>query len=248
MPNNDTYNEIELNAKYYSTMDNDLIRYQRTLSTSALKLLRIVISQIDTSKDNDLFSYKIGFAELGDILGISKNNLYVKDNNQQYKYVVSLAEQLQQTVCSKHQNNNELVLMAWCPTIKINREEKTLDIKLNQDLKPYLINLQKRFSSIQLKNVMEFRGKYSLRLYEILVSLFNENKRNKNHFTFTVKELRMFLDCMNRYKGFQDFKRYVLLPAIEEINKTSNNAVCDLENIKMKGRTATQVTIYFEEI
>lgn len=241
--------EVEYNINHYATMDNGLIKYQRTLSTSALKLLRIIISQIDTSRDNILLTYTIGFSELAELLGISKHKLYEKDKDQQYKNVRNIAKQLQMTVASEHQNNKELILLTWCPTIRINNEDKTLTVKLNEDLKPYLIDLKNRFTSVQLKYIMGFKCKYTLRLYEILLSLYNENNRQKFYFTFTVEEIRSYLDCIDNYKSFKDFRRYVLQPAIDEIQHTINgNGICGLHEIKIKGRTAKEITIFFDEM
>lgn len=238
-------NDLVVNKEHYAVMNNNLIRYQQTLNTSVLKLIRVLISQIDTIKSkSELMTYTLTFYELANIIGVDYHNLCSKK-----EYLNMLIEQLQQRVTSKAQQTiHEEISVVWCPTVKVDRGNNTITIRLNEDLKPYLMELKNRFTSVQLKNILSFSGKYSLRLYEILLSLYNEKGRTQTHFNFTVDEIRTYLDCNNKYAGFKDFNKYVILPALKEIQEISNNAVCELISKTKKGKTITDITIYFEEI
>ena len=57
----------------------------------------------------------------------------------------------------------------------------------------------------------------SIRLYDILKSYHSGNKIVEK--IFTIEDLKFRLGLKNRYKKFYEFKRWVILPALEEIEQ-----------------------------
>lgn len=53
---------------------------------------------------------------------------------------------------------------------------------------PYLLQLKERFTRYELKNILYFKNKYSIRIYELLKQYEKIGKREIN-----IKELRGYL-------------------------------------------------------
>lgn len=85
-------------------------------------------------------------------------------------------------------------------------------VNLHHTMKPYLLNLKNNFTKYQLFYILDFKSKYSIRLYELFKS--NEYKRN---FKIDIDLLQKSLGC--NYSKTADFNRFVLKAAIKEINK-----------------------------
>lgn len=98
-------------------------------------------------------------------------------------------------------------------------------------MKPYLIHLQRHFTSYELLYTLAMRSQYSIRLYEILKSY--AYKKNK---IFDIEDLKRTLSAEN-YTRFPDFKRYVLDIAVREMNEFSDLAIA-YELIKESRRYA----------
>jgi plasmid replication initiation protein len=77
-------------------------------------------------------------------------------------------------------------------------------------------------------------SQYSPRLYEILKSY----QYNNRQWFFEIEDLKHLLDCKN-YERWPDFRRYVLEPAVAEINKYTDIAIC--YSVTKNGRKVVKV-------
>ena len=107
--------------------------------------------------------------------------------------------------------------VAWFGKVRTNKKSGKVTIKFDEDMMPYLIQLAEQntfYTKYNLQYVLPMNSQYSPRLYEILKSY----QKNNIEWFFDIDELKRLLDCQN-YKNFYDIKRWVLEPAVEEINK-----------------------------
>jgi plasmid replication initiation protein len=105
----------------------------------------------------------------------------------------------------------------WIDTILIHEEEKIVDIKLDDSLKPFLLGLDdtKKYIIYELGCMLSFKKKWSGILYQWL-------KSHQGHGTIqiSINELKSkMMTDINTYKTPRDFIIYVIKPAIDEINK-----------------------------
>lgn len=77
------------------------------------------------------------------------------------------------------------------------------------------------FAKIEITAAYKLKG-HARRLY---AALADKKRMGKPHWTFTIDELRRIFDLEDRYNTWADFRRYVLLPAIDEINDYGTVAV-----------------------
>lgn len=99
-------------------------------------------------------------------------------------------------------------------------EEGTLVYRLSPTLRLILEN-SNHWAALSRDAVLAFESRYALRLYE-LIALRN-NLKHKHQDIFNLKDLRRrFGVAENKMQAWSDFRRFVLEPAINEVNQLSN--------------------------
>jgi plasmid replication initiation protein len=136
-------------------------------------------------------------------------------------------------------DNGKDTLLRWIEKPYIDENSGLVQIKLDNDMKPFLLQLKDNFTQYELLWTLNFRSKYSIRLYELVKSLhFHELEEYTRE--FTLDELRKLLDAEN-YNTYQTFKTRVLEPSVKEINETSDKNV-SYTPIK-KGRSVSKIRL-----
>lgn len=134
-------------------------------------------------------------------------------------------------------------LLRWFSTVRTNKKSGKVTIEFHKDMMPFLLQLTGKnefYTGYSLQYVLPMSGQYSPRLYELLKSY---QKNNKKWF-FEIDELKKLLAAGN-YKNFNDFKRFVLEPALNEINKFTDIQVA--YNTHKEGRKVTRVHFFMDK-
>lgn len=137
-------------------------------------------------------------------------------------------------------------LLRWFSTLRTNKRSGRVTVKFHEDMMPYLLQLATQareqgafYTQYGLKYVLPMRGQYSPRLYELLKSY----QKNNREWFFDTDEIKRVLDCQS-YKNFNDFRKRVLDPAVEEINNfTDLNVAYDTER-SGRGGKVTRVIFF----
>lgn len=90
-------------------------------------------------------------------------------------------------------------------------------VEISQAFKPYLIALKEKYTQYVLENIMNLTTVNAIRNYELLKQYESLGVR-----IFTVEEYKKALKIENKYSLNADLRRYVLEPAVEEINKNTD--------------------------
>lgn len=98
----------------------------------------------------------------------------------------------------------------------VDENANTITMKFDDCLKPYLLGLEKSFTAYELGFITNLKKKYSLRLYEFLRSYAALGKVKVSVDDFINK----IVD--NQYHNITDLERFVIKPALEEINATTD--------------------------
>ncbi|MEL6613271.1 MAG: replication initiation protein, partial [Bacteroidota bacterium] len=109
--------------------------------------------------------------------------------------------------------------------------------RFNPDMRPFLLQLKRRFTRYMLDNVMRFQSPYSVRIYEMAMQF-----ADLGHRTIRLDDLREVLGVDEKYPRFYDFKRRVLDQATKEIGRYTDIVVT--YDITRKGRKPTHVKLY----
>lgn len=218
---------------------NDLIQKSRfSLSLLQQRILLYLISQI-TPVDDDFKLYEFSIAEFCKVCGISYNG---RSYNEIKAIIKEIADK---SVWITLADEKTETLVRWIEKPYINADDGYVRIKLDADMKPYLLQLRENFTQFELIYTLKMKSKYSIRLYELIKSIhYNELKEYSR--TYKVEELKVLLDG-TAYDTFKDFHQRVLKPAVEEINKYTDKTIA-YEQIKNGRKTiAIQFTIGSKE-
>jgi len=196
--------KIEDNKNNQIKKHNDIINAKGNLGNTSQKMLAMLISMIRTD-DSEFQKYALRIEDYRKEIG-SKN----KDT----EFYVKQAEELM-----KHPFRINKKLFNWCSMVDWGSVEGYIVFSIHSDLKPYLLNLQKHFTTYNIVNVLSLRGDYSPRLYEYLVMEWKEFKRNykkrhnktpKNYtIELEIDWLREHLGISKGYK-YNDIKRQII--------------------------------------
>ncbi len=190
---------------------NELIQKSRfNLSTSEQKIILYLISKIKPS-DTEFHEYEFSVSDFCRICGISAQSGSVHSAVKQS--VKTLADK---SFWIKQDDGSEL-LLRWLQHAKI--ESGRIHIQIDQNMKPYLLQLKERFTRYELIYTLAFKSQFSIRLYEILKSY-----QWRHEVTLVLDELKVSMFAEN-YKNFKDFRNRVLDVAVREINQYSDITV-----------------------
>lgn len=188
------------------TKSNDIIQKTRySLSLQEQKVILFLISKIKF-EDIDFNEYEFDIKELCNIMNVSLNGKnYINFKNS----IKKLADKSFWLDTEKGS-----ILCRWIAKAKI--IDSKIIIKLDDDLKPYLLQLCEFFTTYSLEYVLLMQSKYSIRLYEYLKSY-----SNLKILTVDLQELKSTLG-IDGYNVYKDFRVNVLEPAIHEINSLTD--------------------------
>lgn len=169
-------------------------------------------SQMKTLLANETFKdIKIYVNEFRDNFGIKSNNLY--------QVLQDSAKSLFDRKIQYMQEDGNFVEKRWVITSKYNETGKYVELTFHPDLILDLLVIKGRFGRMNYNAAKSFKSAYAFRIYELL-----QNFAYKGTRTFQLEDLRYKLGIYDdsKYAAFSDFKKRVLKPAVDSINKYTN--------------------------
>ena len=147
-------NYIELRNKMV-VKANDLIQKSRfDLSLQQQKIILFLISHIEPS-DKEFKLYEFSVIDFCQVCGID----YTAGKN--YKDIKKAIKEIaDKSVWIKTQDDEE-TLLRWVEKPYINKNSGTIKIRLDEDMKPYLLQLKKNFTQYELIYTLQFKSKYT---------------------------------------------------------------------------------------
>ena len=217
-------------------IQNDFIkvRASRDMDANAQKFLRIAIAQSKIT-DKEFFMYEVSATELADMFGVSQSNIYHHID----KWTSQCMGTVMEFRASTDSKFRKFALFSMCEY-----DNGILRMKLNPDMTPFVLEIQKQlgFTQYELSNILTVKGKYTIRIYEMMMAEMKSQKAYANRtveFDLSMEELRRQTGTEKLYKQIGQFKDRVLSKAIEEIEKAQSWKI-ETENVKT-GRNITAI-------
>ena len=173
---------------------NKLINAKIKLTSKAYDITRAFISLVERD-DTDFWTYSISASSLD--LDYKRAKKYIKE-------IMGKPVELQD-------DKNEIFhSYSWFSTMKY--EKGIVQAKINPDLRDMMLQIKEgNFTKTFEKYILPMESIYAKRLYELLVSYKDLGYRK-----FELSKLQIILDTEYDYSNF---KKWVLIPAIKDINK-----------------------------
>jgi len=224
---------LEKERNYFVVKSNELIQNSRfQLSLQEQKIVLYLISKI-RPEDIELKSYTFEISEFCKLCGLDAGS------GANYKYIRQTLKNLRDKSIWITLPDGSETTFAWVEQVTLYQKSGKAVIKINENMKPFLIDLQERFTKFELFYTLIMKSQYSPRLYEIMKSY--EFVKEK---TFTLEEIKKIL-AAEMYKNYADFKRRVIDVAIKEINELTDIKVFYKPN--KKGKTVVSITFFIEK-
>ena len=98
----------------------------------------------------------------------------------------------------------------------------SIQFKFSDDIIPFLVELEKRFTTYEVKQVSKLSSGYAMRLYEFFMQHLDK-KAGKGWLEISLDDLRFRFGLLpTEYKGMSDFKKYVLNFSLKQINERTD--------------------------
>ncbi|MBF0548437.1 MAG: replication initiation protein [Candidatus Riflebacteria bacterium] len=197
---------------------NSLIEASYKLSINEQRLVLMLAASVKVA-DTNFQSYRISVKDFARLLNLKNKNIYKEVE----KIVVGLREKT-----LKITQSNSVLHIGWLSSIEYFTGEGILDLCFDPKLKPFLLDLNERFTSYKLKLIIQLRSSFSVRIYELLKQYERLGTR-----IFDLDKLKMILGLEDdQYKLYANFKRKVILVAQKELTAKTDIAF-DFEEIKI---------------
>jgi plasmid replication initiation protein len=208
---------------------NQLIEARYNFTVWEMRFFLSVIAQIHRD-DDDFKVYRVWFRDIVKTFGLNKNHnsydllrdganklmdksFYVRyeDSGSQRESRYHILRKIDYSTLGKEEGRVE--------------SQEFIDITIEQEMKPFLLQLQRNFTTYDLRNIVKL-GVYPIRIYELLKQYETFGKR-----TLGYEELKTMLE-LEHYSAFGTFYQRIITPAIEEINKNTDLYVYEVDKIK----------------
>ncbi len=211
---------------------NDIIQKARyNLTENEQKIIALCTALIKPDM-TEIPTFKIPAEKFAELCGIEKHRMY-----SEFK---SMVESLDKKAIWIKNPDGKVIRFRWFPYAAYHAGKGFVELTFHRDLKPYLLELTKNYTKYELWNIFCMKGKYSIRMYELLKSYLN-----LGHIKLELEDLKAKL-CAENYKNFRDFRERVLVKSLEEINnKTDIIASYDVET-KGRGGKVTDITFHIK--
>jgi len=202
----------DLNENHLVTQSNSLVEARYTLTKNEQLIICTMISFINPN-DKEFMTYKMSISGFAKLLGINKKSMY--------KDIDNITTRLINRSIKIEIGDDEWEKYNWVSKIKCSKENDEILLKFNNELRPYLLALSKKFTSYKLKEIVVFKSAYTIKMYQLLKS---NHSKNKMVFTQSLESFRhiMLGDETNKYPEFKRFRSRVLDVSQKELNEKSN--------------------------
>lgn len=217
-----------------------LDRYNWTLQEQ--KIFLLLVSKVDSLKDSDFRTIEFSVAEFAKLIG-------VKAQGSIYKEVEEVTERmLSRVFCAR--NEEGATYFQALSRAKYQYGNGKVRLTIHEDMKPYLLAINRNFTAIEINKVAKMKSSYALRIYELLKMFAKLGTA-----TFQLDDLRQKIGIKDSVlTNFADFNKRVLCIAQREINsdktdlsfeytpqKTGNKVTSIVFNISYKQTADLQI-------
>jgi len=222
---------IELKKDYLITKSEKLLRARYQLGELALKLISIIYSNVRRS-DEIGKDYQIKVTDISKLMN--------KNYGEMYNLLKQATnEMLENPVKIESKEEKKWVAFNWISDALY--EDGVITFTISKRLKPYILDLQEKFLKYRLENILNLRGTYVIRLYEILKDRYNEKSRysKKTEYTIAIRNLREMLEIPKSYQYSSGIKKRILEKAKQQFLEHTD-ITFEYEEIKT-GRKITHI-------
>lgn len=212
---------------------NDLVKARSNLSKIEHRVIAMLIAQLD--RDDESFDLqRIHIRDIIEKSGSSSQDLYNRGKE-------ICQRLLNQKIQIQTKENGRRVYEGYNALDKIRYVEGDgyIEARFNDSMKPFLLELKRRFTIYQLEAFMQLGSRYSMRVYELL-----KMREDLRWLRMPIQHLRELLSCEDKYSRFGDFRRRVIERAQSEVNSTTD--ITFTYKVEREGQSPVRINFMIE--
>ena len=218
---------------------NNLIESRYKFDIWETRFFLSVLAQIRRG-DEDFHPYRIWYKDVIKTFGLKSGDSYALLRTAAQSLMgKSFFVSYEKEGATREQQYHILRKIDYLKEGQAKENHEYIDVTVEQEMRPFLLELQKNFTAYDLRNIVKLNV-YPVRVYELL-----KQYESIGHRKLEVEEMKKMFEVSDKYKAFGDFYRWVVKPAITEINKHTDLTITDVEKIK-EGRRVTALKFRFK--
>jgi len=214
---------------------NALIEASYRLNLREQRIILACIAQVDRSQPiSDEHQYSVSARDFADLTDHRIEGAY-----QELRLAADSLFERRLTVF-EHPNTGcpRKLTMRWIQSVEYIEREGRVAIRFGKDILPYLTELTRRFTKYALSDVAKMSSPHAIRLYELLMQWRDTGARE-----VSIEWMRQRLGLEDKYPAYKDLRRWVIDPAVKQINEHSPIRV--KWEARKTGRKVTHIAFRF---
>lgn len=218
---------------------NEIVKYNNYMNslkftgftTTDFNFLMMLCSKM---RDKDTTEIIISFEELRLKAGYTRTSIQ--------QFVLDLErmnEKLMKITC-KLKTKTEIIMFVLFPTFKINLNNQTLTVRVNEEFKFILNDLLRNFTRFDLKDFISLQSKYSKTLFRLLKQFKCIGKLE-----ITLDDFRAKMDCPKAYNNKQ-FMQNIITPTVKELQSYFTDLECTVQYAHKRGKPVSGYIFTFK--
>jgi plasmid replication initiation protein len=190
------------------TKANAIVEASYRLTLQEQRLVLFCVAQVDSRQSlEQQRTFTVEATPFRETFGLSSEKVYeeLKDA------AVRLFER--KVTLSDAQTGQE-TLLRWVSMIRYQNRRGRVVLNFSPEMLPFISALKDRFTSYPLESVARLSSTFAIRMFEVLAQYAGLGRRQ-----VTVEQLRRWLDCVDSYPRFSEFERWVVAPAVAQLNE-----------------------------
>lgn len=216
-----------------ATQSNKLIEAAYKMSVPAKRVMLMLLGQIHPGQQDVSKKVCIYAQDYSERTGLALS--------QSYQDIKKGCEELMNTIITtrhaKKRSTEKCVVVSW---MEYHDDEGWLEATFTPWIAPYIHSLARiGYTKVAITEALQFKRFYTIRLFELLMQFEETEKR-----FIKLESLRdVFQIEKGKYHLFSDFRKWVLVPSIKEINEKTKWQV--YWEPKKTGKKVTSISFSF---
>jgi plasmid replication initiation protein len=197
-----------IEEKSLVVQSNPLVQAQYKLTEAEHKLLRVLISMLQPETPGlEKRYYRVSIQDFAKFLGRT-------DMSDIYREVRRMAEALRHASLKVILPNGDTIRTYWIVAYKYPRNRGWIEFEFSGMLEEQLLKIKDQFTQYHLTNIKNLKGRYAIRLYELIQQFANTNCQSRQ---IDLRDLRLMLGIQDEHQKVSNLLADVIEPARREI-------------------------------
>ena len=211
------------------TKANAIVEASYRLTLQEQRLVLFCVAQVNSRRSlEEQRTFTVEAMPFRETFGLSAEKVYEEQKDAAVRVV-------ERKITISDAQTGQETLLRWVSMIRYQNRRGRVVLNFSPEMLPFISALKDRFTSYPLESIARLSSTFAIRLFEVLAQYANLGRRQ-----VTVEQLRRWLDCVDSYPRFSEFERWVVAPAVAQLNERT-----ELRVRYDKGKVGRQVS-HFE--